>query len=467
MKTRHRGIMLSIMVNATMAAMALLAACSGGGGGGGGGGGDTPITYNWLWTSGSNTVDQPGVYGTMGTASASNVPGARFGAVSWTDKNGNLWLFGGEGFGAGANTGGLLNDLWKFDGTNWTWVCGVAGVKGIYGTKGVASASNMPGGRGLSVSWIDANGNLWLFGGIGSDSAGTKGALNDLWKFDGALWTWMSGTNVADQAGTYGTKGVASPQNVPGARDEAASWIDTNGNLWLFGGKGYDSAGTEADLNDLWKFDGTLWTWVSGTNIAEQAGTYGTKGIASPSNVPGARRASVSWIDASGNLWLFGGVGSDSTGTSGTLNDLWKFNGTNWTWVSGSNLADQPGVYGTNGTASASNIPGGRNCAVSWIDTSGNLWLFGGTGHDTLGTSDSLNDLWKFDGTNWTWVRGSNTVNQPGVYGTKGTASTSNVPGARCYAVSWTDASGHLWLFGGVGYDSAGTRSYLNDLWRY
>jgi N-acetylneuraminic acid mutarotase len=32
-----------------------------------------------------------------------------------------------------------------------------------------------------------------------------------------------------------------------------------------------------------------------------------------------------SWIDASGNLWLFGGNGYDSTGNFGYLNDLWQY----------------------------------------------------------------------------------------------------------------------------------------------
>jgi hypothetical protein len=54
-----------------------------------------------------------------------------------------------------------------------------------------------------------------------------------------------------------------------------------------------------------------------------------------------------------------------------------------------------------------------------------------------------------------------------GVYGSQGTAAAGNVPGARYPAVSWTDASGNLWLFGGWGYDSAGTSGYLNDLWMY
>src|SRR5438132_118285 len=83
---------------------------------------------------------------------------------------------------------------------------------------------------------------------------------------------------------------------------------------------------------------------------------------------------------------------------------------------------------------------------VAWMDKNGNLWVFGGGGLDSTGTSGSLNDLWKFDGTNWTWLSGSNTVNQSGVYGTKGTAASSNLPGAREGLISWIDASGTLWL---------------------
>ena len=39
-----------------------------------------------------------GIYGTQGTGTTSTTPGARFGANSWTDLNGNLWLFGGSGY---------------------------------------------------------------------------------------------------------------------------------------------------------------------------------------------------------------------------------------------------------------------------------------------------------------------------------------------------------------------------------
>ena len=58
-------------------------------------------------------------------------------------------------------------------------------------------------------------------------------------------------------------------------------------------------------------------------------------------------------------------------------------------------------------------------------------------------------------------------VKQSGFYGTKGTADAANVPGAREGYISWTDAGGDLWLFGGWGLDSAGAWGDLNDLWRY
>ena len=69
------------------------------------------------------------------------------------------------------------------------------------------------------------------------------GDLNDLWKFDGQYWTWISGSSTADQYGIYGTQGVSSSSNVPGSRYALASVIDSHNNIWIFGGDGYDSSG--------------------------------------------------------------------------------------------------------------------------------------------------------------------------------------------------------------------------------
>jgi N-acetylneuraminic acid mutarotase len=414
------------------------------------------------WVSGSNTTDDTGVYGTKGVSDTANVPGARNESISWTDSSGNLWLFGGWGFAWGA--GSELNDLWKFDGTNWTWVSGsdeIPYTGGVYGTKGVPESNNVPGARAQSGSWIDSSDNLWLFGGVGLDSSGAHDPLNDLWKFDGTNWTWVSGSDKGSQAGVYGEKGVTDPNNpdiVPGARNGSITWTDSSDTLWLFGGGGF---------NDLWKFDGTDWTWVSGSKNLNQPGVYGTKGVADPNNVPGTRDSGVTWIDSTDSLWLFGGWGYDSNGSGGLLNDLWKFDGSDWTWVGGSNSADQPGVYGIKGVASAANVPGARTESIAWIDSSGTFWLFGGMVIDSSGTWwNRLNDLWKFDGMDWTWVGGSNIADQPGVYGAKGVASAENFPGSRDTSISWIDSSDNLWLFGGNGVDSVNVSSNLNDLWK-
>jgi hypothetical protein len=49
----------------------------------------------------------------------------------------------------------------------------------------------------------------------------------------------MSGNSSSDQPGSYGSKGVASPSNIPGARYGGTSWRDNDGKLWIFGGYGF------------------------------------------------------------------------------------------------------------------------------------------------------------------------------------------------------------------------------------
>ena len=119
-----------------------------------------------------------------------------------------------------------------------------------------------------------------------------EGNLNDLWEFSptAKTCTWMGGSNTANHTGVYGTLGTPAATNVPGARGAAVSWTDGSGKFWLFGGGGYDSAGTQGDLNDLWEFNPRTkeWTWVSGSNTVNAVGVYGTQGVASASNVPGA-----------------------------------------------------------------------------------------------------------------------------------------------------------------------------------
>jgi hypothetical protein len=214
---------------------------------------------------------------------------------------------------------------------------------------------------------------------------------------------------------------------------------------------------------------------MAGSDQVDQYGTYGTLGMPAPGNTPGTRFGAATWVDAEGNLWLFGGAG---VGTSGdncggsvdcVLNDLWEFSPSlnEWAWVGGPNVSNQPGVFGTQGVAAPGNLPPPREFAISWADSEGNRWLFGG---DNLALA-AYNDLWKYSNGKWTWVGGSTQACQTGTYGTLGTPSATNVPGARTGSVGWADKSGNLWLFGGdVGLcPSSGylSTAKLNDLWEY
>jgi N-acetylneuraminic acid mutarotase len=384
------------------------------------------------------------------------------------------------------------------------------GQPGVYGTLGTPAAGNIPGGRTSASSWTDSKGNFWLFGGMGYSSPLINGALypgylNDVWEFDPSTneWTWMGGSNATGYGsgypGVYGTLGAPASGNMPGGRYEASSWTDSHGNFWLLGGLGYDAADNKGDLNDLWEFTPSTneWTWMGGSSTVSvnlaYPGVYGTLGTPAPGNIPGSRYTGSAWTDSTDRLWLFGGQGDDALGHWGYLNDVWEFDpSTNeWTWMGGSSTVPptsggsggQSGVYGTLGAPASGNILGGRYGNSNWTDTSGNFWLSGGQGYDSNGNEGYLNDLWEFNpiANEWVWMGGSSTMScgligitaygsgcgEPGVYGKLGVPATGNIPGGRQAALTWTDSTGHFWLFGGEGYDVNGLRGILNDLWEY
>jgi hypothetical protein len=72
-----------------------------------------PSANEWAWmgNSGDQSKLPPSVYGTQGTPAPGNGPGWRYGASSWPDRSGNLWLFGGETPFASTV---YDNDLWQY-----------------------------------------------------------------------------------------------------------------------------------------------------------------------------------------------------------------------------------------------------------------------------------------------------------------------------------------------------------------
>lgn len=361
-------------------------------------------TKTWLHPkTGVITPNQLGIYGTMGIAESTNNPGARSGAMYWTDSEHNFWLYGGYGYDKNGNIG-YLNDLWKFNSNNnfykWTWVAGESTINesAIYGSQNIPAPANTPGARDRGNQWVDNDNNLWIFGGCVYSGSGCS-YINDLWKYNPVnnQWTWVGGESSINGIGNYGTKNFESAGNLPSARDAGVTWVDHNGNFWLFGG--YNVFGA---WNDLWKYSSIsgMWTWVGGESSANQAGIYGTKLIPSNNNIPGAREDSIGWVDLDGNLWLFGGSGNDVNGYSGDLNDLWKYNITNkqWTWVSGFKMFGIASNYGTKGIYGGSDVViSAREAMSGWQDQQGNFWLYGGYGYATQSypaSSGYLNDLW-------------------------------------------------------------------------
>ena len=362
---------------------------------------------------------------------------------------------------------------------DFTWVKGssVNSDPAVYGTMGVPAPANTPGGRHGAAHWVDLSGNLWLFGGEGP----YHDWWNDLWKYNVSTneWTWIRGANTPSSVAIFGTQGVSSPNNEPGAREFANCWTDASGNFWMFGGDGFAAIVTnngQQRLGDLWKYNPTTneWTYMNGFTTVTQNGIYGTVGVPATTNAPGCRFGSCTWTDNNGNLWMFGGHGLAVTGADAYLNDLWKYNiaSNEWTWVGGTNTFNQNAVYGTLGVPANTNIPGAKYFSVGWVDMPGNFYLCGGTGFNGSGFLGRQNELWKYNPTanTWTWINGSQNIPTPSAYGTQNIPSPSNVIGGREGSAGWKDVFGNFWVFGGDGaamVNNTLTGGTLNDLFKY
>ncbi|MFM2225976.1 MAG: hypothetical protein RJA07_2178 [Bacteroidota bacterium] len=341
----------------------------------------------------------------------------------------------------------------------WTWMHGSntsLGATGNYGTMGVPSPTNDPPGRYQAAYWTDLQGDFWIFGGV------MGGAGNDLWKFNVSTnqWTWIGGPQgIASPNAVYGTMGVPSSTTWPGGTGWGANcWTDHNGDLWLFGGSGYDATGTNGSLNDLWRYNiaSNQWTWMNGSGAANGVGNYGTQGIASSSNQPpGLQETKSSYVDLNNNLWMFGG-GS----VLGVENTLWKYDiGNNqWTWMSGSSISGSAGNYGTLNVPSVSNQPPARWSYTKWVDQSGDFYIFSGDG--------TTNDTWRYNPTTnmWTWIGGDQYVGDTGKV--TGYCNNSDYPKAMIEnrTVQTFGCGNFFWEFGGC---NNLVDTIFNSLWFY
>lgn len=391
-------------------------------------------------------------------------PGSRYGAgFTFNQDEEVLFMYGGNVY---TGTGSArYGDLWRYQNGEWVWLSGSssAGVYPVY-----SGGTLSPGAREWAKLWTDSNGDLWLFGGYGPDKDGNLGRLNDLWKYDVSAdsWSWVKGSDTQNAISTKGTLGVAATANTPGGRMQSVVWQNSAGEVFLFGGLGISSSGSLGRMNDFWKWDGTDWTWIAGTDALNNQGALS----ASPSspdagNYPSARSAACFWGDDNG-FYMYGGQGA-SSGGFGYLDQLWFYEASSghWALLSGSTTSkDVLASYGEATDNDASVSPGNLRSAMMWSDGS-DVYLFGGVrwnGSSYLGN----NNLWHWDGNEWAWLKGGrdnsyNTMIESA--GQEFEESFEYLPSAKESSVYWSNGNA-FYLFGGLSLAN-GSSQRLSDLW--
>src|ERR1043165_1992636 len=260
-------------------------------------------------------------------------------------------------------------------------------------------------------------------------------------------WVWMKGDSVPDSHGVYGPVGVAGANFVPPARACCASWADTAGNFWIFGGQAASNNQT-VHLTDLWKFDPSSGMWAYMGDIPSYFPDIYYGGTVSPMQ---------SWITRENELWFLCSSG-EMVSYSPDL-DMWTYRG--------SSRQFHPG---NKGVTDFNNSPGRRSFGnACWTDSLDNLWFFGDRlTPATFGTpSGVMNDAWKYDigdGT-WTWMSGSANMGSPGTAGQVGIASVNNNPSARGTNFSWKDSDDNFWLVGGT--TNLSLTPIFSDVWMF
>ena len=313
---------------------------------------------------------------------------ARFGMTYDKTRNA-IWIFGGFSGSEG------LNDLWKYDISlnRWVLIDGTASQS----IDAVFSGTPRPGSvYGHDIA-IDAQGNIWMFGGD-MRVGGSVGLSQDVWKFtvngsgDGGTWAHVKGSQLINQGGVSGTQGEAAPTNVPGGRKYFAMDIASNNTIWIMGGRARSVSNVESNLGDLWKLNlSTLeWTFVTGATTHNQDETFidnFQKGDITSMHI-GSRKHFDITIDEAGTLWLFGGMLNANTRKG---KDLWKFDSNTGVFtlisgkVSGTVNSGEPDLHWGYSITNTQNAT---------------LYMFGGTDMnlETDGLVNELgNDLWRFN----------------------------------------------------------------------
>ncbi len=251
---------------------------------------------------------------------ANSPPARSTHATAFDAARGNTVVFGGFN-----PTLGRLSDTWTWDGSNWTQV----------------ATTTQPSPRMFARMSYDATRQrVVLFG--GSDAVNSF--LSDTWEFDGSNWTLVAeagtgpsarqcammcfdplrnetvlfggGTNALVDAQTWAWNGTTwlqrTPANAPTPRWQGSMAFDSSrGKVVLYGGA---SAGWATNYSDTWEWDGANW---QPTQLRRADGDWN----------PGARDGhAMAYDPRAERVVLHGGETA-----SGCQQDVWSWNGTEWT----------------------------------------------------------------------------------------------------------------------------------------
>jgi hypothetical protein len=277
-------------------------------------------------------------------------PSARSDALTWIDRNDNIWIYSG----VKNYWTEVIDDFWMFNTTSLNWKLIHESMPAEWGTKGSGSYNvTFPGRVSGSVTWTDFESNeLWFLAGS------TELWRSDVWKYsiESGIWTWMAGpkepnvprTPGIEQGVWYSANQVTCPPVWA-----ASGTVDSNGDVWFHGGNIPDYYLS----NEMWRFrPSTLqWMWAAGNGTAQKA--IVEEGHHEPA---AADSGIMSYVGDGIILYWPGYVQSDN----GYSDHLFSFNTSSmeWKFISGTlnNETYQAPSYGKFRQPDASNYPGVR-----------------------------------------------------------------------------------------------------------
>jgi hypothetical protein len=217
-------------------------------------------------------------------------------------------------------------------------------------------------------------------------------------------------------------------QAQPPARTQFGMAIDGAGALYVYGGRGQNSA----PLADFWRLRRGETRWQQLSNA-----------IVPPLIEPHLA------VDAAGNVFEFGGIARAAVKhvtSDGHSYGLYEYMAARNTWIDLTTPASYP---------SAAWPPGREDLGFAYDQGSGYFYVFAGEGEDYA----SLNDMWRYDERAHRWSQIPQRFDP-----------STAIDAREIYNIT-PDNHGGIWLFGGAYlFDATGKRApwtYVNDLWRF